>query len=350
MCRLDEIAWNVSEEEYRASLSLNYSLLAKFERGGFDALATLKEGETSPSLTFGSLVDCLLTDPLSFDKRYIVYDFPKITDKVESTVKALFTVYGATYSKLTDIPLHNLLNVLDSEDFQKTYKNETRINNILLKGDEYYQILCRTVGKEVVCSEMYQKALNCANAVKEHPIAKKYFNNNPFETETNYYQLKFKTELNGVSYKCMVDVVHVDYDKKEITLVDLKTSSKPEWHFAKSFIQWNYEIQARLYYRIVQRTLSQNDFFKDFMIKSYKFVVVCPETLCPLVWDFEQTEMYGDLHFGDIVMKDPEDIAKLLLQYYADVERKTPYGVEVNEINSLTEKIEEYEIKNKSKM
>ena len=82
-------------------------------------------------------------------------------------------------------------------------------------------------------SETYQRALNCADAVKVHPIAKKYFNNNPFETETNYYQLKFKTELGEISYKCMVDVTHIDYDKKEITLVDLKTSSKPEWHFAK---------------------------------------------------------------------------------------------------------------------
>lgn len=350
MNRLDKIVWNVSEGEYRANPSLNYSLLAKFERGGFDALATLKERETSSSLTFGSLVDGLLTDPLSFDERYMVYDFPKITDKVESTVKALFTLYGSTYSKLTDIPLQTLLNVLDSEAFQKTYKNETRINNILLKGDNYYQILCNTVGKEVVDSETYQRALNCADAVKAHPIAKKYFNNNPFETETNYYQLKFKTELGEISYKCMVDVTHIDYDKKEITLVDLKTSSKPEWHFAKSFIHWNYEIQARLYYRIVQKILSQSDFFKDFTIKPYKFVVVCPETLCPLVWDFEQTEMSGDLHFGNIVMKDPEDIAKLLLQYYADVGRKTPYGVEANEINSLTEKIKEYEIKNKSKM
>lgn len=350
MYRLDEITWNVSEEEYRADSSLNYSLLAKFERGGFDALETLKERITSPSLTFGSLVDCLLTDPLSFDKRYIVCDFPEITDKVESTVKALFTLYGSTYSKLTDISLPNLLNVLDSEAFQKNYKNDTRVNNILLKGDEYYQTLCKTVGKEVVSSETYQKALNCADAVNTHPIAKEYFNNNPFETETNYYQLKFKTKLKGISYKCMVDVVHVDYDKKEITLVDLKTSSKPEWHFAESFIHWNYEIQARLYYRIVQTILSQNDYFKDFKIKSYKFVVVCPKTLCPLIWDFEQTEMYGNLHFGDIVMKDPEDIAKLLLQYYTDVGRKTPYGVEVNEINSLTEKIEEYEIKSKSKM
>lgn len=350
MYRLDELAWNVNEEEYRADSSLNYSLLSRFERGGFDSLATLKERETSPSLTFGSLVDCLLTDPLSFDKKYVVCDFPEITDKVESTVKTLFTLYGSTYSKLTDIPLHNLLNVLDSEAFQKTYKNETRVNNILLKGDEYYQTLCKTVGKEVVSSEIYQKALSCTEAVRMHPIAKKYFNNNPFETETNYYQLKFKVELNGVSYKCMIDVSHVDYDKKEITLVDLKTSSKPEWHFAESFIHWNYEIQARLYYRIVKKVLSQNDFFKDFRINSYKFVVVCPETLCPLVWNFEQTEMYGNLHFGDIIMKEPEDIAKLLLQYYADEGRKTPYGVEANEINSLTEKIEEYEIKNKSKM
>lgn len=350
MKQLSDLAWNVSEEEYRESPAFNYSLISKFDRGGFDVLSTLKEKEISPNLTFGSVVDCLLTVPQEFDKKYAVCDFPDITEKIESTVKVLFTMYGTTYKSLNDIPLHNLLDVLDAEAFQKTYKNETRTNNILTKGDKYYQTLCNTVGKEVIPSETYIKAISCVEAVKNHEIAKKYFTNNPFDETKNYYQLKFKTELDGIEYKGMLDVIHVDYKNKTIDLIDLKTSGKPEWHFPESFIKWNYSMQSRLYFRIVYKILKEDDFFSDFTINPYKFVVVCAETLCPLVWEFEATQRYGDLQCGSVVMKDPENVAMLLKQYFEDEGRKTPYRVEVNEINSLMEKLEEYEIENKSKM
>ena len=61
MKSLKDIAWNVTEEEYRADPALSYSTLSKFNREGFDNLEHLFDKTESPSLLFGSIVDCLLT-------------------------------------------------------------------------------------------------------------------------------------------------------------------------------------------------------------------------------------------------------------------------------------------------
>src|SRR5574344_859921 len=84
MKQLNEIAWNVTEEEYRESQLFSYSLLAKYERGGFNILKSLQEREESPALSFGSLVDCMLTDPERFNKDYYVVDLPVLSDTLKT--------------------------------------------------------------------------------------------------------------------------------------------------------------------------------------------------------------------------------------------------------------------------
>lgn len=36
-------------------------------------------------------------------------------------------------------------------------------------------------------------------------------------------------------------LIIVDYENKVVIPIDLKTSSKPEWDFFKSFIDWRYK-------------------------------------------------------------------------------------------------------------
>ena len=78
--QLSDIAWNVSEETYRQDPAISYSTLAKFEREGFNGINHLFDRIETPSLLFGSIVDCLITDKDNFDNLYFVADFPEIQD------------------------------------------------------------------------------------------------------------------------------------------------------------------------------------------------------------------------------------------------------------------------------
>ena len=61
MKSLKEISWQCTEEKYRKDPAISYSTLARFDREGFNNLGHLYDKVESPSLTFGSVVDTLIT-------------------------------------------------------------------------------------------------------------------------------------------------------------------------------------------------------------------------------------------------------------------------------------------------
>lgn len=343
MKSLKDIALPLTEEEYRNDGCMHYSTLATFERGGFNALASLTEKKESSSLTFGSIVDCLITEsPDEFEKRYLVADLNIDSNSVLINVtKTLFSTYKDSYSTLEEIPESIVIAILDNVDYGKTWYAKTRIDKLRKAGEEYYKLLFIAQDKTVISSEMYNDALACVKALHESPATKFLFAvDNPFEPNIErLYQLKFKSTIDDIDFSMMADLIVVLHDKKKIIPVDLKTSSHKEWEFNKSFVEWNYQIQARNYYRILKDNLSRDDYFKDFEILNWHFVVVNKSTLTPLVWEFDDTKEVGTLYYGknnQIVCRDPIEIAKEL-QYYLKLKPTVPKGVYVNIPNKLKE-------------
>ena len=73
-------------------------------------------------------------------------------------------------------------------------------------------------------------------------------------------------------------LLYVNYEHKTIIPIDLKTSSKKEWDFPKSFIEWRYMIQACMYWFIIRQNLDNDEYFKDFKLENYRFIVINKET------------------------------------------------------------------------
>lgn len=329
---ISELSLNITEEEYRADPALSYSTLAKFERGGFNELEHLFDKVESPSLTFGSAVDSLLTGgEKEFNDRFIVAEFPAIADSIVNIIKALHRIYSANYRSLTLIPDSVMLTIIDEHKYQPNWKPETRCKVIKEKGEEYYTLLTLAEDKTILDTQTYQDVLNAVDALKTSESTKNYFfDNNPFNPDVEgFYQLKFKATLNGIDYRCMFDRINVYHNLKVIQPIDLKTSYKKEWDFYKSFIEWNYQIQNRLYYRILKEVLSKDPYYKDFKILPYKDIVVNRYSLTPLVWDCDFTFAVGTLRFGEnnqIIMRDPEEIGRELSQYLSTPHR-VPVGI-----------------------
>ena len=89
--KLYDISWQVTEPEYRADKALSYSTLARFAREGFNKLDNIFDKLETPSLTFGSAVDALITGGQEeFDNNFMVADFPSLGDSILKMVKYLF--------------------------------------------------------------------------------------------------------------------------------------------------------------------------------------------------------------------------------------------------------------------
>lgn len=337
---LKDISWQVTEPEYREDPALSYSTLAKYERTGFNGLEHLFDKVESPSLTFGSAVDSIITGGQEeFDDRFIVAEFPECPDAIIKVVRELFSRYAEGAQDLYEIDTDDIISVAMLSNYQSNWKPETRAKVIREKGNEYYKLMYIAESKTILSTEMYEDVQNSVKALKESKATKWYFeDNNPFNTDLEHlYQLKFKATLNGVDYRCMADELIVDHKNKIVYPIDLKTSSHTEWDFFKSFVDWCYHIQARLYWRIIRDNMDRDPYFKDFKLANYKFIVVNKKTLTPLVWEFTGTQMKDTLCFGkqlQIQFRDPEEIGQELHQYLSS-RPAVPNGIETDQANNI---------------
>lgn len=344
---LKEISWNVTEEEYREDSALSYSTLATYERGGFNCLETLYDKKESPALTFGSAVDALITGgQQEFDSRFIVAEFPALSDKAIKIVKDLFEDNHIVYGTFERIPDDKVLEKIALYEYWNNCKADTKLSKLKAEGvADYYDLLQLAEGKTILSSELYADVLNSVRALKESPATKEYFcEDNPFNDNIEHlYQLKFKATLNGINYRCMSDLLLVDYEHKVIYPIDLKTSSHTEWDFFKSFVQWDYQIQARLYWRIIRTNLNNDPYFKDFILTDYRFIVVNKTTLTPLVWLFPQTTAVGTIVVGNnapLKLRDPEVIGEEL-SHYLNERPTVPTGINLTGDNNITQWLQE---------
>ena len=339
MKKLSDVAWNVTEEQYRADPALSYSTLSRFDREGFANIDKLFDKQETPSLLLGSIVDTILTDGEDeFNRRFVVAEYPDIPDSIIQIVKALFNEFSVTHRTLESIPNEEVIGFASRFNYQNNWKPETRAKVIKEKGNRYYDLLYLTVDKTLVSQDMYNDALRMVDALRTSEATKWYFaDNNPFEPEIErYYQLKFKATLHDVDYRIMADLIICDHKNKELILCDLKTSGHEEYSFASSFLTWNYSYQARLYSRIIAENIKKDPYFKDFKLSDYRFIVVNKTTLTPLVWEFPYTHNTGDIKLesekGYVrILKDPENIGKELSSYLSSRPR-VPSGI--NEVGT----------------
>ena len=135
---------------------LSYSRLAKFDKGGPKAL--LEERKDSEALTFGSLVDDMLTSPDEVDKKYYFANIKPLTasikdlaERLESNSEAVFIKDGKLYyndAKIAEIAKEMGLwkSMKDPEKLKAKWHDK--------QVEEYLFHKLNSRGKTVIDSEM----------------------------------------------------------------------------------------------------------------------------------------------------------------------------------------------------
>jgi len=280
---LKDLAWDVSEEVYRADPALSYSTLSKFHKLGPRALISNEKIDTV-ALRMGSLVDCILTSPEEFEDKFYVADIDKFSDTIRKIVESFYSQMGEAFDSFKDIRdcgMH-MLPILNEFQYQTNWKDVTRLNKIVELGSDYYTVLKYSTGKTVISPKEFEEAQKCVLTLKTHPFTYKVFECN--EDEEIFYQLKFESKLNDVNVRIMTDICRVDHANKTIQIIDLKTSGKEECLFEESFLSWNYMIQASLYKQVLKNIISNDEYFKDFKVLPFNFLVINKISLSPIIW------------------------------------------------------------------
>lgn len=295
MKSIKTISWDVTEEEYRADPAISYSTLSTFSKESQRIIPFLYDKKEAEALRFGSLVDCLMTEPETLKERFFISDFPQTSDKIAAICRKAYELSEGERS-LSAIDEDLLLGVIREEAYYPNWRDDTRIKDVITKGREFYGLLALAGDKTIMSTEDYERAKSCVDQLRENPFTKDIFLENPFQEEIEkVYQLKFRTEtLADVPVRCMMDFCIVDHANKTIRPVDLKTTGKDEEKFEDSFIQWLYMLQGTMYAQILRDIISKDDYFKDFTILPYWFIVINRYNQAPMIWVFEDIFWEGD--------------------------------------------------------
>ena len=232
----------------------------------------------------GSAVDCLLTEPREFDKRYVL-----------CTVEAP----GGMMGEFVKIYLHNI----NRDDIDEDTKRKAayvasgfkiKYESVIKKFEvpeiqEYVKFTLENKDKTLLSREEMSQTINMVNMLQRCVITEEYFKADHDLRETKNqveFEMPWKTK-SGKEYiiRGILDKVIIDHKNKTVQAVDLKTTGKPVYSFPNSYIKYAYYRQAAIYQRWVQGTW-------DYEVLPFKFVVA--ETACnnkPLVFEVSKEDL-----------------------------------------------------------
>lgn len=302
-----DICWDVDEPTYRKDPAYSYSTLARYERDGYEELNHLFDKISTPSLVFGSIVDCILTDgEAEFDRRYSVVSIGQgMTDKDKEVCDDLVNIYGDKFPMLEMIPEQGIIDAANNRQYQQRWLPKTRAKNIVEKCSNYYISANSARGKEVVDADVVARARRLVDALRTSDATKYYFGADIPDGVERIFQAKFRGKIlcshnegkKELDFRCMADLIIVDHNKKLVIPCDLKTTGHSETIFYDSFDKWSYQIQARLYWRLIRDAMDKDDFYKDYELGDYMFIVGNAYRCKPIVWRFSNPGEVGDIYF-----------------------------------------------------
>ena len=284
---LQEASLQMTEQEYRDIPCISFSLLQKYDREGFATLFQPDELST-PSLLFGSAVDCMITEgPEEFAKKFLVADIPKLS----ATMQAIADQLVAEHSENTFVTVSDekILQAANDNSYQKNWKDATRIQKIREECSAYYNLMVSNSDKRILTESDYSDVTRAVEALQTDKHTSHFFmGNDPFGSVERYYQLKFlsKPETLGGSIKGMLDLVCVDHANKTVHPCDLKTT-KDIYTFEESFYKYRYYLQAAIYTWLIEQAIKEDcPELQDYKIMPYKFIVIDRKIFQPVVFEW----------------------------------------------------------------
>lgn len=243
------------------------------------------------TFVFGSLVDTILLTPKEIDKRFYIADVSKIpTATIEKIVKYVYDTSSDDEKKgetqVIDDPelptnttkvifdmtkiRNRILEACDKFEWNQGWKDDTRINKIIEKGETYYSLLNEARGRKVITSEVNLQALDIVNRLRNDPRVSKYFvDKGPYK---NIFQLEIFGEYNSGEHfsaplKCAIDILHIDNELKTLQVCDFKTAHSA-YNFLQSIKQFGYCDQLSFYTFMLRNALQRKDFCDAFGVDS----------------------------------------------------------------------------------
>ena len=267
---------------YRARPELSQSDIKK-GINDYRLYNSLEEKTMTQSMIIGDIVDMLLTSENPSkdinDKYFIVTN--TLTEKETDIVDRLIN-YLPEGSLYLEDNRDIVLNVANEVEYQTRWKDDTRINKIIEKCGEYFDLLQSNQGKMGISDEYLLTATEIYEGINR--AFRDFLHKEGYTSEntTIYFQKDLYSTFCNTPVKGLFDalIVHYNEENKDVVLqaIDFKTSIQEPLlkTFMESFNRFRYDIQGAFYNRLLLH--NADIFMKDYpealsvSVNNFKFL------------------------------------------------------------------------------
>jgi len=223
-----------------------------------------EEEESADFYTMGSAIHNKILEPASFDSNFVVLN---TTKNKSSNQEDFCRDVARSIKAFSDFDLDSRL----SEIYAKHYKTATKKNlsrdalALFNEKKDYIYRLNSDDKRSVLTTSQYSTVTSCINAVQNHKQYDAIFNTLGDVQAFNEYAIV--TDANGLLVKGKIDRFIIDFAKKIITLVEVKTTSSSVYSFRESFDKYNYLRQLAFYTMLIFKFMQEH--FKVVTIEEY---------------------------------------------------------------------------------
>ena len=241
-----------------------------------DYILKEKEIRLDKHLVEGSVIHCLLFEADKLEEKFKIVPGKTPSDSVR---KVLYNMTSYTDQlNLKDVEDFVILDSLkDVNLYQSLKKDEQRIAKIRTSDNaDYWQFMKNDI-KNIIDLDTLNKCKDRVELLKSNEevqtaLAEK---KSDFELDpiTNYAEAYLKCELKDYKFGLhgYIDFYEINDDTKEVTIYDLKTTSKSVSDFTDTVEYYNYWLQAAVYSKLVYENLPDDK--KDYIIR-FRFIVI----------------------------------------------------------------------------
>ena len=272
---------------YRENKAVSYSILSKMVSNPKNLIAT--EREETPSLTFGSLVDCLMFTPNDFDERFVKTDVYKPGGEMMKWLNAYLNIKVPDNFVLSETDAL-ILKARSISGYNPNLLGKTALAKFHTECDAYLNLLAKAGDKLIVTVDEYNRAISYNSRLLNNEFVSRYFINGEKDMRLEH-QKDIYFEINGVPAKALLDGILIDQAHKCIIPFDLKTTSEPLMSFEYEFLKWKYYIQSTLYKYGLQKV------YPGYIIENFRFIII-NDWEEPMIWSVDEVHHKFFLHGG----------------------------------------------------
>ena len=265
---------------HKGEFQFSYSSLNKlmFSPSLFYKDYILKDREirTDKHLIQGKLIHLLLLQPEEFDNQFILMPSKLPSDSLRKVLNQI-----SLNTKVTELSLVDdaaIAKALKEIGLYQSLKDETkRVAKVRTMECEDYYAFSHHKGVDVIDQDIFTKCTESVELIKENESVMALLSDEPTDFEMDglevYNEAPLSCDLDKYKFglKGIIDRYVIDHDKKEIKIIDVKTTGKTIADFPETVEFYNYWLQAAVYVTLVSKNITKKE--ENYRI-NFNFIVI----------------------------------------------------------------------------